>query len=71
MDSPPTTSIYGPTKHAVRSFSEVLRQELAMIENEKIRAKIYVLDLCQQKFCVINYRFKECSRNITKFFKSK
>lgn len=34
---PPLTNVYGPTKHAVRSFSEVLRQELALTENTKIR----------------------------------
>lgn len=39
---PPTTNIYGPTKHAVRSFSDVLRQELAFSDNEKIR----VTNLC-------------------------
>lgn len=34
---PPYINIYGPSKHAVRSFSEVLRQELAFNENNKIR----------------------------------
>lgn len=33
----PLINVYGPAKHAVRSFSEILRQELAFKDNEKIR----------------------------------
>lgn len=39
---PPIANIYGPTKHAIRSFSEVLRGELAFNENQKIR----ITNLC-------------------------
>lgn len=30
-------NVYAPTKHAMTAFSEVLRQELVVLKNEKIR----------------------------------